>query len=345
MGEKAAHVTPCVAEQRRICDKIVHTDMEHTTFDELYSQLQELYHAEEYLAALDLATQAVEQFPEQRTVLDYWCMTLSARTGNPQQALSILQAALDSGCWYSELLLRRSPSLKALQGSPEFEGLIARNQEAAEQDQQTHFPLFTLRPQGKCHSGGPPCPLLIGLHTNGGNVQSSLDFWKPAATNGWLVAAPQSSQAIWKGSYVWDDRAVAEAEVKKHFMVLGERYAVDAKRSILAGHSLGGELAIYMTLNGSVAARRFLAIGPAGPFMDDLNEWEPLLHENPIQGMRGYVITGELDSTISHININNLVAVFNQVGIPTRLETIPDAAHAYNSAFDAAILRALEFLK
>jgi predicted esterase len=278
-------------------------------------------------------------------VLDYWRITLSARTGNPAQALSLLQAALDSGSWYSELLLRRSPSLKALQGSPEFEGLIARNQEAAEQDQQSHFPLFTLRPQGKCQCGDPPCPLLVGLHTNGGDVQSSLDFWKPAALNGWLVAAPQSSQAIWKGAYVWDDRDIAEAEVKKHFMMLGERYAVDAKHSILAGHSLGGQLAIFLTLNGSVAARRFLAIGPAGPFLDDLNEWEPLLHENPLQGLRGYIITGELDSTISHTNINNLVAIFNQVGIPTRLETIPGAAYGYTPAFDAAILRALNFLK
>ena len=319
--------------------------MEPTTFDELYSQLQELYHDEEYLAALDLATQAVEQFPAQRTVLDYWRLTLSARTGNPAQALGILQAALDSGCWYSELLLRRSPSLKVLQGTPEFEALLARNQAIAEQDQQTHFPLFTLRPQGKCQSGGPPCPLLVGLHTNGGNVQSSLDFWKPAATNGWLVAAPQSSQAIWKDAYVWDDRQVAEAQVKKHFQTLTERYAVDVKRSILAGHSLGGELAILMTLNGSVKARRFLAIGPAGPFMDDLNEWEPLLHENPIRSLQGYIITGELDSTISHTNINNLVAIFNQVGLPTRLETIPGAAHEYSPAFDEAILRALNFLK
>src|SRR5512136_1790433 len=211
--------------------------MEASTFDEIYSQLQDLYQDEEYLAALDMATQAVERFPEQRTVLDYWRMTLSARTGNPAQALSILQAALDSGCWYSELLLRRSPSLKALQGSPEFEALLARNQEAAERDQQVHFPLFTIRPQGKCQSGGPPCPLLVGLHTNGGNVQTSLDFWKPAATSGWLVAAPQSSQAIWKGAYVWDNRPIAETELKKHFVTLDERYAVDASRTVIAGHS------------------------------------------------------------------------------------------------------------
>ena len=319
--------------------------MVQPTFDTLYSQLQELYQDEEYLAALELATQALVDFPEQRTVLDYWRMTLSARTGDPAQALSVIKAALDAGSWYSELLLRRSPSLKSLQGSPEFEALLARNQQNAEQDQQTHFPLFTIRPQGKCQSGGPPCPLLIGLHTNGGDVQSSLDFWKPAALNGWFVAAPQSSQAIWKGAYVWDDRQVAEAEVKKHFTTLQERYAVDANRLILAGHSLGGELAIYLTLNGSVKATRFLAIGPAGPFMDDLGEWEPLLHEHPIRGIQGYIITGELDSTISHTNINNLVAIFNQVGLPTRLETIPGATHEYTPAFDEAILRALEFLK
>jgi hypothetical protein len=79
--------------------------------------------------------------------------------------------------------------------------------------------------------------------------------------------------------------------------------------------------------------------------MDDLNLWEPLLHENPLRNLQGYIITGELDSTISHTNINNLVAILNQVGIPTRLETIPEATHAYTPAFDAAILRALEFLQ
>ncbi len=319
--------------------------MPQTDFDTLYSQLQELYQDEEYLAALDLATQGVADFPSQRTVLDYWRMTLSARTGDPAAALRILGAALDSGCWYSELLLRRSPSLKPLQGSPEFEALLARNQQVAEQDQQTHFPLFTIRPQGKCQSGGPPCPLLIGLHTNGGDVRSSLDFWKPAALNGWFVAAPQSSQAIWKGAFVWDDRQIAVAEIQKHFATLSERYAIDPQRTILAGHSLGGELALYMAIIGSIGAPRFLAIGPAGPFMDDLELWEPLLHENPLPDLRGVIITGELDSTINHTNIANLVELLNQVGVPTRLQTIPGAANDYTPAFDQAILKALKFLK
>ncbi len=319
--------------------------MVQPTFDELYGQLQELFQDEEYLAALDLASQALEWYPEQRTVLDYWRMTLSARTGNSEQALAILRSALDAGCWYSDVLLRRSPSLKALHDNPQFEALLARNQEAAEQDQQAHFPLFTMRPQSRCQDGGPPCPLLVGLHTNGGTVQSSLDFWKPAATSGWLVAAPQSSQAIWKGAFVWDDRQVAEAEVQKHFATLRQRYSIDPARSILAGHSLGGELAIYLTLTGSVGVHHFLAIGPAGPLIDNLDEWENLLHEQPVRGLSGYIIAGELDGTISHNNLNNLAAVLNQVGIPTRFETIPGATHDYSPAFDEPILRALSFLK
>jgi len=319
--------------------------MTQPTFDEQYDQLQELFQDEEYLAALDLANEALEQFPEQRTVLDYWRLTLSARIGNPAQTLSILQAAVEAGCWYSELLLRRSPSLKALQGDPEFEALLARNQAAAERDQQTQYPMVTLRPQGKCQSGGPPCQLFVGLHTNGGNVHSSLDFWKLAAARGWLVAAPQSSQAIWKGAYVWDDRHIAEPEIKRHFALLNERYAVDLSRAILAGHSLGGELAIYLILNGSLPARRFLAIAPAGPSIDNLNHWQPLLHENPLQGLKGCILAGEADSTIAHTQINNLVALFNQVGIPTRLEAIPAATHDYSPAYDEAIHRALDFLK
>ncbi len=163
-------------------------------FDELYRQLQDLYSSEEYLAAFDLANRSVEQYPEQRTVLDYWRMTLSARTGDPALAIQILGEALDNGCWYSELLLRRSPSLKELQGDPQFEGLLIQNQELAEKEQEESFPLYTLRPQGKCQPGGQACPLLLGLHKNGGNVQSSMGFWKLAATQGWLAAAPQSSR-------------------------------------------------------------------------------------------------------------------------------------------------------
>jgi predicted esterase len=331
--------------------------MEPNAFDTIEKQLQELYHRGEYAAALELATRSIAGHPEQATYLDYWRMTMAARSGDTALALDVLQQALHAGRWYSDLLLRRSPSFKDLQAEPAFERLIALNQEMAERDHERVFPLYTLRPEKRCLSGRkPPCPLLLALHSNAGTVHTSLSFWLPAATAGWLVAAPQSSQAIWKDAYVWDDREVAESEIHKHFVTLNNSYAIDPQRTLLAGHSMGGEIAIWLALKGTIPARGFLAIGPGGPFMDDLAEWEPLLRERPAvptpgarrspaaAGLRGYIITGAEDDSIPHKNIRRLVDRLNRAGIPSKLETIPGVGHDYADAYQPAILRGLQFV-
>lgn len=318
--------------------------MEERTFEALYGQLQQLYQNSEYSAALQLATQALETYPDQRTSLDYWRMTMAARVEDTGQTLRILQEALERGQWYSELLLRRSPSFKSLQGHPEFEKLVAQNQAVAEQDLQGAFPIFTLRPENRCRSGGPACPLLLGLHTNAGTVHSSLGFWRPAATAGWLVAAPQSSQAIWKDAYVWDDRETAEAEITKHYATLRQNYAIDLRRTLLGGHSMGGEIAIWLALRGSIETRGFLAIGPGGPYMDDLAEWGNLIEAPAQRDLRGYFIIGERDSSIPQENIRRLAEQLNATGVACKLETLPDLGHDYSPGYDAAILRALDYL-
>jgi predicted esterase len=323
--------------------------MQEGSFEETYEQLQQLYQEGNYAEALDLATSALETYPEQRTSLDYWRMTMAARTGGTTQTLQILQEALGQGQWYSELLLRRSPSFMSLQGNPEFEKLVALNQYVAEKEQGRTFPILTLRPENRCQRGGSACPLLLGLHTNAGTVNSSLGFWRPVATAGWLVAAPQSSQAIWKDAYVWDDRETAEIEIQNHYATLRRNYAIDTSHTILAGHSMGGEIAIWLALRGSIEARGFLAIGPGGPFMDDLAEWEPLLRDYTLRdhtsrGLRGYVLVGEQDQTISQDHIKKLVKQLNGAGIPCELESLPYQAHDYTPAYDDAILRALKFI-
>jgi predicted esterase len=314
------------------------------SFVDLYSQLQELFREEQYNIALELAAEALERFPERRTLFDYWRIILSARNGDAESTIEALREALKHGSWFSELLLRNSPSLQSLQGEPRFEALLAANQEAAERDQEKQFPLYTLRPEGKCQSGGAACPLLIGLHTNGGTVQSSIDFWKPAAAIGWLVAAPQSSQAIMKGAHVWDDREIAQREVKRDYQTLREHYAINPWQVVLAGHSLGGETAIWLTLKGALDTNRFLAIAPAGPLIDELSGWGVLLRQDRRAGLRGYIITGEMDELIPHDNIAEMVELFNQAGIETELETLPGAENDYTPAYDAAILRGLNFL-
>lgn len=200
--------------------------MKPITFKELQTELRRLYHAEDYSAAIKLILDMFEQFPERRPVLDYWRFTLSAWSGDLDGAINAIEEAQSKGSWFSELIMRQSPSLKPLQGDPRFERLITRNQELAEHDQQELFPFYVIRPEGKCLNNGSACPLLIGLHENGGTVQSSIEFWKPAATNGWLVGAVQSSQAWMKGAYIWDDRETAKTEIRRDYDSLVEHYRI-----------------------------------------------------------------------------------------------------------------------
>lgn len=318
--------------------------MSTDAFELLYEQLQKLYHNEEYESALRLASEARNRFPEQRTALDYWRLTMAARLGKAKLAKQILREAIEHGEWYSELLLRRSPSLRLLQDDSEFESLVSRNQEIAEKDHNTNYPLYTLRPEKRCQGGGTPCPLLLGLHGNATTAQSCMAFWAPAAASGWLVAAPQSSQAIWKGAYVWDDRQSARIEIQRHYQSMLERYAIDVKRAVIAGHSTGSELAIWLALNRAFKMRGFLAISPETGFLTDPNEWMPLLDRDAPVGLRGYILIGEKDTSVNIESLQIFITQLEQANIPCRLEIIPSAGRHYDPGYDSAVLRALDFI-
>lgn len=313
-------------------------------FNELYSQLEEYYRLEDFSGALELATKARQVFEGRETLLDYWRFSLLARMGEQDAALNILKNAIESGNWYSEIILRRSPSMKALQGDPRFEELIIKNQHVAEHDQASQFPFLVIRPQSRCQSGRPACPLLIGLHTNGVTAQGSIDFWKPAAELGWLVAALQSSQALMKGAYIWDDRQVAEQDVIKGYETISERYSINPWQFILAGHGLGGETAIWLTLKGSLETNFFLAVGPTGALIDRPDEWGNLFRNDQERGLRGYILVGDSDSLIEIDQISDMVLALNQAGIETELEIIPGAEHEFEQGYEEAIKRGINFL-
>ena len=318
--------------------------MEILTFEELQATIQELYRDEEYAGALELATREFERYPEQAHLLYYWRIAMTARLGFINQAIHLLQEVLETGFWYGEVLLRKSPSLQPLQGLPEFEHLLEINRQLQEVDQARSFPLIVLRSEGRCQAGEPPCPLMLALHANGSMAHASVDFWRPAASAGWLVAVPQSSQPMWKDAYVWDDRQVAEEEIKKHYTGLIEKYSIDPQQTTLAGHSMGGEMAIWLSLTGAVPARGFIAIAPGGPLMDEPDSWGQLIRENRNLGLKGYVIVGEEDDAVGQEEIAILVDMLNEAAIPCELERVPYAGHDFAPEFESSLLRALEFI-
>ena len=320
------------------------------TFNQLETHIQKLYHQGDYVAVLELADRFVSQFPKHKTVLEYWRICMAARLGQDKRALQLLQQVLQAGIWYSEVLLRKSPSLAGLQGKGEFERLVKHNHELQQEDQAQQFPLLTLHEQGACLPGGPACPLLIGMHANSGNAQDSLGFWQPAARAGWLVGAPQSSQAMWKNAYMWDDRETALREIRRHFNALQRKFNINPDQVILGGHSMGGELAAWLSLKRIIPARGFICFGPGGPLMDDPDEWQPLIDEALLRleqdnsSLRGYLVAGADDNSIFHDALHAFQRMLNAAGIQTELDIIPGAGHDFQPEYEEALLLGLDYL-
>jgi predicted esterase len=322
------------------------------SFDDFQTQIQELYRQQEYSKALELALRIANRFPDEMPIVKYWQFCMAARAGKTDLSIQILSSTLSDGFWYSEPLLRKSPSLQPLQGIPDFERLVEQNRLQQLADQEHIFPVIVLRQKGSCQDLDHPCPLLIALHANASTAQASVDFWKPPASEGWLVAVPQSSQAMWKDAYMWDDMEIAVDEIQRHFAAIEGQYAMDAARVVIAGHSMGGEVAIRLALSGSLDVAGFIALGPGGPFMEKVDSWNELVEQarerqlttgsHPI---RGYILYGEEDQTISIESIHSFYEKLIQAGIPCNLESLSGVGHEYHPIYAPALLRALVFIE
>lgn len=318
--------------------------MNYQFYDRFIPSLQEDFSSGNFASALARLEEGYSIYPEQATILDFWRILLFARQGDIENALSVMEMTIDKGNWFSEILLRRSPSTQALQGNPWFEKLIVLNQANADQDQAGRFPYYVLRPEGKCKAGGPPCPALIGLHSNGGSVASSLDFWKPAATLGWITAALQSSQALMRGVSIWDDQDIALADIRQDIDSLSENYSLNPWQTILAGHATSSETAIRLVISRKIEIDKFFVVNPSGPGLLDLESWSEFIKENPPDGIQGYLLAGELDESVPVSFVSDFVDFLNHAGAKVELEFVSGLDGNYQPAYDDAVTRALNFL-
>jgi predicted esterase len=322
--------------------------MEKLTFPELTEKIQQHFAVETYQEGLTLASEQLPNFPEEYALINYWRICLAARLEQFEIAAKILESTLASGIWYSDVLLRESPSLAGIQGQGEFERLaeIAGKLRAAD---GSDVPLLLARPEDACQPGDAGCPLLVFLHANSDTAQNNLQHWAHLSAQGWLAAIPQSSWGMWTGAYGWTGYEATRGEILDHYESLKRQYSVDASRMILGGFSMGGAMALSMVLNGDLPAQGFILLGPAGGMIDEIDEikdedWWAQLGGGWTRSLRGVVLMGEADDTIPQDKIRKLVRMLNDAGIPTRLQTFPGLRHDYPPDFETVAAQALGFI-
>jgi len=312
--------------------------MPFETFAQLAQQMAEYFQNKQYAEALDLILAEGGNFPADRMEADYWKMVSAARVDNRKLLYEVARKSLADGLWYGEFLWRQSPSYASLQGDPEFEKIVAESIEAQKRDMPTEPVVITKLPEN--HSD--KSPLLIALHGNISSAEKTRPFWEPAVLDGWVTVIPQSNQAMQKDAFAWDGLATSFAYVKERFEALNIPF--DSKRVIIAGHSMGGLVAIRMGLEGMLPVRGFIVNGPAVPYLDEEDELEKILPQAKARGIRAYFIIGEKDDAIFAPKIIELAEKIKAAGIPCEVEMVPDSTHDHNPAYDPALRRGLKFV-
>lgn len=315
--------------------------MTFSTYGELNQKMIEHFQKGEFQQALELIEHEGKKFPANRPMVDYWNMCAAARVGDRARVVEVANAFHEDRLWYGEMMWRITPSFKSLQGDEQFERLVAESRKLEEQDSTEGGPvILKLLPEHVSKE----MPVLIALHGNQNTAVNTLPFWRSAVNEGFALVVPQSTQPIFKDAFIWDDLDSSFAQVKAVYESLNGELAFGPNRVILAGHSMGGLIAIQMALTGYLPVRGLIANGPALPFEDAPEEFEKALVSAKERGLRAYFIVGEKDTDIEQDAIKAFSEKMKAAGIACELEMVPGATHDHHPGFDAALLRALKFV-
>lgn len=308
-------------------------------FDEIFAQINRLFEEKQYEAVITTAAQHVGAYPDRKPLLQYLQMCAAARQEDRERVCEILEEALFAGSWYSEEALRESPSLRPLVGLPEYESLLALSAEIAAGDASQGEHLIVETPENK----EGPYPLLIALHQNGGSAVEARSAWLGLVEEGMALAFPQSSRALWKGSFNWNDKDAAAKEIANHYQRICREYDVDRQHVIIAGHSMGAQLAIWLALSGTVKAKGFIAVGPYLP-QEELEGWVELFEKRQGCELRGAILFGENDHTIPNGSIYNLVESLQKQCVEVKIERLPGVGHDFAPEFRQRLPEAVDFV-
>jgi predicted esterase len=308
--------------------------MEQMTFQQLTDELMRLYPEGKFAEALEIVEQHADRFPGQAGRTIFWKMCLLTLCGRTDDVFSVLQQGLDSGLWWAESQFMVEADFDSIREIPEFKRLVAEsNRKCMEMQAQIQPARTVLEPDNVKE----PLPLLIVLHGRNGNNEKDLVHWEIARQRGWLVLSVCSQQALFPGSYCWDNAEKGLADILFHFEEIKQAYKIDPDRIVIAGFSQGSGQSIYTALGGKVGVRGFIGIGT---FIAKPDSLIPLVRHS--RAVRGYFITGEKDHTLDKARA--IQKILTDGNIPFAEEVHPELRHEFPSDFGSSFDKAIRFI-
>ena len=308
--------------------------MEQMTFGQLTDEMVRLYSASQFAEALELVEKHADNFPEQAARTTFWKMCLLSLCGRTNDLFSVFQQGLDSGHWWAARQFAVETDFDPVRELPEFKRLVEESdRKTIEAQEHIRSDRRVLVPDDI--SGA--LPLLIGLHGRNGNKDTDVQHWEIAHQRGWLVLLLQSRQALFPGSYCWDDAEKGLEDILFHLDEIKKTYNIDPNRIVTAGFSQGSGQSIYTALTGKVGARGFIGIAT---FIAEPDVLVPLI--DPSKPVRGYFVTGEKDHTLDKARA--IQKILKEHNIPFAEEVYPELRHEFSQDFASSFEKSIQFI-
>lgn len=196
------------------------------------------------------------------------------------------------------------------------------------------------------HKTNSPIPFCMVFHGNESNPQEHVEYWRPLTSFGWLVAFPQSTRSGENpDTYIWNTPGKAEWDfetIQNHFEEIQQNYPIDPAKTLLGGFSMGGGLAIELTLGWHIPVKGFIAVAPYIPFkyVDPDSNYPDFVQPH---SQRGYCIIGGQDSFAVE-GASALASRLPTMRISYQIESHENVEHEYPPDFEKSLTRAVEFI-
>jgi predicted esterase len=302
----------------------------------------ELFAAGRYADVLPIALETEARYPR-RGEVPFWLACVHCEQGRPDRALEVLRAGLDRGLWWPADWLLDDDDLTPLRGRPELADIVARS--------ARNRPAGRVIPQAVVVGAGgdraAPVAVVLALHGWGQAAAEFLAEWAGLAAVGIAVIAPESTEELTPGFFVWNDRATARRTIADQYRLAGAQLTPagvppEDVPLVVAGFSQGGGLAVDLAVDGAPApAAGFLAVSSG---LDDL-EAPPdaaRLRRAVARGLRGRLVVGGADAALE--SARGLAAAAAGAGLSCPLTVLPGAGHQMPDPASGLLLAEIEAL-
>jgi predicted esterase len=310
----------------------------YASFNQLNAETVRRRAAGDRLGALQLLDEHEARFPRQAGLVRILRIEIRAELGRSDEAIGLLDDALDRGFRYRGRWLRDA-RFASLAADDRFAALVERADRQYDEAQAlAKSDLRVFVPEGDAPERG--WPVLVALHGNNSDLADTAAHWQSAVRAGWLLALPQSSEiGVTPGVFVWNDGQRAATELDRRLAEVRGSSPTDGARTVVAGFSMGARQALELVLGGRVPAAGVIAIAA---WLPDPERLVRIIQPEVARRARTHVVVGKGDESGYEGSLKLVDHLRSLRGI-AEIE-IHDGGHDYPPAVDAILPRALRSL-